>query len=401
MQFNTFAASLNDLHRSAVAPNLHEILLEPVTLARQGRLSLPDAHDLAQAARQLGLRPVLVWDVLLPERELARATEQLAPHELSAYAAVRVADVGAAMWLKQHHPSLPLQLIAETGNHNKDALLGWVNLFGQTLERLILSIELPEEKLLDYYQSLPVPCELLGVGQILLFYSPRSLLARHLPPDEDGPLYIDGTAISEKSSFKPFPVVETQHGTLMFLDKDQFILDRLQPLHAAGLHTVRLDVRHLSEAGHAATNIDQLCEQLVDNPTALRKRWPRPTRAPFFKANKTTAQFSRMRAKLHELRDERCVAEIIAAENGRYVVFHALRPFSVSSLQELLTPAGEVVLLANDFSLRTLAGQRPDYFETGQLGVSAWVKKASSGGLLRIGSGSQAGQQKNQAGIDG
>ncbi|MDX1521102.1 MAG: U32 family peptidase, partial [Anaerolineae bacterium] len=183
MNFNTFAVSLSDLDRCAQARRVTEVLLEPDLLARQGRLSLRDVHELALAARARALRPVLVWDALMPERRLVEIEAELVRLDFSVYAAVRVSDVGAAQWLRNHQPQMPIHLIAETGNHNLTALQGWCDYFGPALERLVLSIELPEEKLIDYCRRLPVGCEVLGVGPILLFYSPRSLLAQHLSPD--------------------------------------------------------------------------------------------------------------------------------------------------------------------------------------------------------------------------
>ena len=111
--------------------------------------------------------------------------QQLSLWELSKFPTVRVCDPGAAWWLKTHHPNITLQLTVETGNYNLEALRGWCEIFSDSLERLILSIELPEKKLIEYCQKLPVACEILGVGQILLFYSPlRRFLLRFtdLPP---------------------------------------------------------------------------------------------------------------------------------------------------------------------------------------------------------------------------
>ncbi|HEY9299093.1 MAG TPA: U32 family peptidase, partial [Phormidium sp.] len=177
MLFNTFISSIPDLERCINAPNLQEVLLEPTLLARQGKLTENQVQTLAGEALQRGLRPVLVWDILMPERVMNDVCEALKSWDFSQFAAIRVADPGVAYWLKIHFPKMPLQLIVETGNHNIESLLGWCEIFDETLERLILSIELPEEKLIEYCQKLPVACELLGIGQILLFYSPRSLLA--------------------------------------------------------------------------------------------------------------------------------------------------------------------------------------------------------------------------------
>ena len=60
MQFNTFVSSIQDIERCVNAPNLQEVLLEPVLLARLGKLSENRVHSLASVAVERGLRPVLV-----------------------------------------------------------------------------------------------------------------------------------------------------------------------------------------------------------------------------------------------------------------------------------------------------------------------------------------------------
>ena len=302
------------------------------------------------------------------------------------FAAIRVCDPGVAYWLLVHFPEIPLQLIVETGNHNLESLLGWCETFSGSLKRLVLSIELPEEKLIEYCQTLPVPCELLGVGQILLFYSPRSLLTEHLAEEDnfnpETPLYLEATAAFADSPNRHFPTLETAHGTFMFLDKDQFILDKLDGLQAAGLHTVRLDLRHLERDGNVAVDIDVICDKILSDPASLRVNWSRETRAPFFKANRTTALFPRMKSKVTDYRNDACLAEVLAGEGGKYVVFYTMRPFEVSEIKSMVMPTGEEIKLPQDVSFRNLNGDRIITCESEQILVTDWIKKAVPGSLL-------------------
>jgi len=401
IQFNTFVRSLADLEACGAAPGVREVLLEPRLTARQGKLSLTAAHALAIAAQQRGLNPVLVWDILMPEPVMQGICDRLQSWDLSPFAAMRVSDVGAAAWVQAHWPQMPIHLIVETGNHNREALQGWCALLGPSLTRLVMSIELPEATLIDYCQQLPVDCEVLGVGPILLFYSPRSLLAAHLPSPvpspEDPDADPDAADLTAHVAFadtpqRHFPTEETPHGTLMFLDKDQFILDRLEGLAAAGLHTVRLDLRHLSQADEAATGITALCTQLQTDPSLLRSTWPRPIQAPFFKANRTTALFPRLKAKakLAAYRDQNCLAEAIAGESGQYIVWQVLRPFTRSPVGNaartqidcLRIPTGEAIAVPPDLTFQTLAGTEPISFMPSQLLITPWIKKVVPGSLL-------------------
>lgn len=382
MQFNTYVSSTSDLERCVQAPQLQEVLLEPTLLARQGRLSAIATQDLAGAAQGLGLRPVLVWDALMPEQTLQSVVTALQEWDLSLFAAIRVSDLGAAHWVVQQLPQMPLQLVVEAGNHNLEALLGWCEYFSPSLERLVLSIELPEVKLVEYCQALPVSCEVLGAGSILLFYSPRSLLAPHLEGDAEDSSYLQTNITYEDAPNRLFPTVESQHGTFMFLDKDQFILDRLTGLESAGCYTVRIDLRHLSDIGEAACNIDQICQQALSASEVLRSQWPKETRAPFFKANRTTTFFPRLRSKLTGQRQETCLAESIAGEGKQYVVFQSLRPFTIADIHCIKLPTGETVSLPENWIVRDLEGNVVDILENQQLFRTDWVKKVVAGSLL-------------------
>jgi putative protease len=389
MQFNTFISSISDLEQCVQAPNLQEVLLEPLLLARQGRLSLEEVEFLASEAVKRSLHPVLVWDILMPEQIMIEICQKISQYNLSKFSAIRVCDPGAAWWVKTHFPQLKIHLIVETGNHNLEALQGWCEVLSGSLERLVLSIELPEQQLIEYCQKLPVACEILGVGRILLFYSPRSLLSKHLSVKSSEAIPdLETTVASEESHNRPFPTLETVHGTFMFLDKDQFILDQLESLEKAGLHTVRLDLRHLSPDENFdenfAVNIDNICRQILDNPTPLKTEWPRQIRAPFFKANRTTSIFNRMKskAKLAAYRNEIGLAEIVAVESKTAVIFYALQAFELSQINTLILPTGEERKLPEDVQFRNLKGEVITKCDREQILIANWFKKAMPGSLL-------------------
>ena len=385
MQFNTFVSSINDLERCVNAPNLREVLLQPTLLARQGQLSEQQTRSLVSRATKYGLHPVLVWDILMPEQTMKNICQQLSLWELSKFPTVRVCDPGAAWWLKTHHPNIALQLTVETGNHNLEALRGWCEIFSDSLERLILSIELPEKKLIEYCQKLPVACEILGVGQILLFYSPRSLLSPHLlDSDSEKKLPLQTTVSSEDSNNRRFSTLETAHGTFMFSDKDQFILDKLEGLEQSGLHTVCLDLRHFGQNGDVAVDIDKICTHILTDPVSLRKNWGKPTQSTFFKGNRTTSMFSRMKSKhkLVKYRQDVGLAEVVAGESGNYVVFQSLRPFAITQIEKIIIPTGEEIEIPAEIVFRNLNGEIVESFDREQILITDWIKKAMPGSLL-------------------
>jgi U32 family peptidase len=277
----TFASSQRDLEECLQAKVL-EVLIEPEELSRLGRISLDAAVSLAHMAKEKGMRAVLVWDILACESEL-RVQSKLIDWVLPGnFSAVRVQDLGAAEWLHEIHPEMPLQLILEDSNHNLEALLGWCGYFGKGLERLILSLQLPEAKLAEYIRRLPVGAEILGAGRVSMFYSRRLLLS-----PEEPRVWLQSIVSSDDSDNRPFAALQNPHGTFVFLDKDQFILDRLSRLESAGLEAVRVDLRNLDQAQDACMGIGSL--------SADSACWPRPATVAFFEGNHTTEEFGSLK----------------------------------------------------------------------------------------------------------
>ncbi|MEE2887143.1 MAG: U32 family peptidase [Planctomycetota bacterium] len=381
----SFAERLDDLTRCAAAPGVEEVLLEPELLARQGRLDRRLVTELAEAARSAGVRAVLCWDTLLPQREFDLVTDELVEWNLTLFDAVRVRDLGAAMWLRQQHPDLPLQLIAETGSHNFESLLGLCEAFAPALERLTLSSELTEGETGEFCRRLPVPCEVLGAGRILLFYSPRPLLSANFEPEEDDG-WIEVLSESEESGSRPFPTLETAHGTMMFYNRDLFQLDRLDGLRDAGLHSVRIDMRHLGTDETVTEGLVELCAAMASGAEDLAELWPNRAIAPFFKANKTTAQFKRLKSPLHQKRDERCLAQVMAGQRDRFLAYLVLRDFDVTEVGEVVLPTGDAVPVSG-ISFRDLEGQPVTRCEAGQVVTSGWLRRVCAASLLIASSG--------------
>lgn len=388
MNIISYVSSETDIEECAASPGIQEVLIEPAGLAREGQLSKTQAERLAKLALQKGIRPVLVWDILMSCRAMQIAVAQLREINRDLFSAIRVQDPGAAQWVLENYLDTPIQYIAETGNHNYEALSAWREYFGDRLERLVLSIELPEEILIDYIQRLSVPCEILGAGRILLFYSPRLLLSPNFlgsdaaAHENGGSRWIEVLSASEDSHMRAFPTLETDHGTFMFLDKDQYILHKLENLKKAKIHTIRIDLRHLSTDFNAAAGLQRLCLCLSQGVVVPPTEWPRKTLAPFFKSNNTTKQFSKLKNKMRAFRDNSCVAEVVSAEKGKAVGFYTLREFESTAKFTVLFTTGETADL-DHLEFYSMSGERLDTIGANRLVTTPWLKRVSTGCLLR------------------
>ena len=179
MKLTTFAQSLNDLNLIK-DQGLEEVILGHQDFSRFGKLKTEDFFEFSKRAKELGLKVIFEWDILMTENTFLKLALEIVPF-LDSFDSLRVQDPGALEWGFKN-TTKPLQFIAENGNHNLPGLKGWIDHVQGRMERIALSIELPKIKIEEYCKILKVPCELLGLGRILLFYTPRQLLS---PLSED------------------------------------------------------------------------------------------------------------------------------------------------------------------------------------------------------------------------
>ena len=160
-----------------------EVLIATKEFSRFGRLEDDQVMGFVSQVKKLGLFPIFVWDILQTENEFQQRCKLFEKLPLSEFSEIRVQDPGVLQFIKTKYPWLKIQLVLETGNHNQLGILTWINYCGSSLSRLVLSLELPKNKLseiLREIQKLPVAknvrIELMVYGPILLFYTPRNLL---------------------------------------------------------------------------------------------------------------------------------------------------------------------------------------------------------------------------------
>ena len=382
MKFTTFVTSKEDILECAAAPNLEEVLIEPSQLAREGRLSLEEAEAFAKEAAQHGLKAALVWDILMTESEFTNRSKLVAGMNLDLFSAIRTQDPGAAMWVRDNAPEKALQFVVENSNHNMPGLLRWVAELRP--QRMILSTQLPEDKLIACCKQLNTECEVLGAGKILLFYSKRHLLQANFRSEDDANdahwIYADSS--SEESASRPFPTIENEHGTFMYLNKDHFILDSLARLDEAGMHTIRIDLRDLQAGEHAAKGIDTICAMTLGRDAGLDTVWTRPTSAPFFKRNRTDKQFARMKPQTRLLRDAKCVAEVVSVERGELLGLLTLRDFDTrgASFKFVAHDGSELPAELDTFS--DITGNPLTTCAAHQVVRCQWVKGVKAGAIL-------------------
>lgn len=334
MKLTSYAQSLHDLNLLK-AQGLAEVILGHRDFNRFGKLNDEEFVVLATRARELGLRVIFEWDILMTEKVFS-ATAALLPKYLSLIDALRVQDPGALEW-SLSHTDKPLQFIAENGNHNLVALRGWHDIAGTRLERLVLSLELSKPMLEDYVKNLTVPCELLGFGRILLFYTPRSLLSPLSPGKLSQNEELAAIGESEESPHKGFPIVENRHGTFMFHIKEFCLLDFVEELRAMGLAFLRVDLRW---EGLKWLELVADSSRLAE----LKESYPQDLMRGFYLVNKTDVLFPKLKNHRLQKREGDYVGEVMEAEKASHLAILVKNPrgIKVGDKLQFVHPEGKL-----------------------------------------------------------
>ena len=315
MKLTTYAQTLHDLN--IIKENgLDEVILGHKEFSRIGKLNDQEFADLSVRAKELNLKRIFEWDILMTETEFPALGKKILTLK-DQFDEIRLQDPGALEYVMTHLDS-KIQWITENGNHNLFGLKNWESYIGERLTRLILSIEIPKTSLIEYVKELKTPVEILGLGRILLFYTPRSLLSP-LVKNSDDPVTksmlqsetFEALGESEESPHKGFPLIENRHGTFMFHIKDFCLLDYAQELSTLGLSYFRVDLRSTSLAEFLP---------MVKTPEEFKKNYPHDLMKGFYLVNKTDVLFPKLKNSRLVRKDEGYVGEILDVAKSEYAV---------------------------------------------------------------------------------
>lgn len=370
-------SSLNDFSQLTNKYNVSgDVLVGIKELSRFGTLDVREISAFVKKIKNLKLRPILVWDVLQTEDRFFKNKELFKSLPIHEFTRIRVQDPGVFEFIKSEYSWMEIELILETGNHNTAGLLKWMEYGGQELKKMILSLEIPKEKLKEMLSELKklnsqMEFELLVFGPILLFYTPRNLLSAldgkdHLSStrvDEAGFIRASGT--SEESPHSGFPLIENLHGTFMFNTKDHSLISEIPTLEDMGIEHFRFDTEILNSNENLTPyttffeNVDlsHLTEDMIQ---LLKDRSVRPLIKGFFQINKSDVLFTKLKNRKIERKDQSYVGEIIDVERDEKLCLwiKAASIKSVDKVFKIITPEGkEKLLTLNSSNTKNLSGE--------------------------------------------
>jgi len=328
-----------------------EVILAGSDFSRFGRIPLPDMEELAREAKNMGLRTVFEWDILMTENVLQQKKILLSQIDLNNFDAFRLQDFGTLEYILKNFKQ-PIQFVAESGNHNIHALSRIEHYAGNRLERFALSCELPLHSLQEISKHMATPCEVLGLGPILLFYSPRSLLSpltsgeeiAHHKAQELGAL--EATAKSEETPHKGFMIMQNSHGTFMLYPKDLGLLGVTSELKSAGIKFFRADMRY-----HRPFEFLQKVFHFFahgGDGNALLKEYPRPCIKGFFHINRSDSVLPKLKNAHRQERHENYLGDILDVRKKDIMALHLIHSteqLKVGDKIMIRTPEGKEKLM--------------------------------------------------------
>lgn len=308
-----------------------EVILPLEELSRHGTWSLSEGESIA-AILSGENRIILDWDILLTEDGFSHYDAIIKGIDLELFSAIRVQDIGILQYVLEH-TDLPIQLVLDAGNRNTPGILKWVELVGKRLDRLILSPELSREDLERIRQAIKCPLEILGLGKILLFYSPRNLLSP-LFTGKSGAIEAEGK--SEESPHRGFVLIENQHGTFMYNPKDLNVMTYLDDLKTIGIDFLRVDNRGLGE--------EQQTRLMNKNFSEFVENHQRPMIKGFFHKNKTDILFKKLKNQKLQERNKNYIGDIVDVIKNQQLALNKTnqsRSLKVGDYLQMITPEGK------------------------------------------------------------
>lgn len=345
MKYTTYAQSKHDLYTIKEC-GLGEVILSIRALSRFSKVeTISDFLDRARIARELDLRVILEWDILMTENDFKDGAKTFLSIPEESYDIVRVQDTGTLEYILQNS-SKQIQYILESGNHNLVGVQAWVSYIGKRLERIVLSIELNKESIQLYASKLNCDIELLVLGEILLFYTPRRLLSALLSEKKNivSSQFLEAIGESEESPHKGFPIVENQHGSFMFHMKNLFLLDKFSELKKLNINYLRVDLRFEDDLSLMRKIVEGDSQEHFEQ---VKKMYNKDVIRGYFNINKSDILFKKLKNHRIQRSDEKYVGDVLETLKGQYMAIEirSSRVISLGDELKFITPEGKEYII--------------------------------------------------------
>jgi putative protease len=339
-----------------------EVLIQPIGFCRTGRFESDAFVESIDTLSRERKKMILSWNSLSKEstiNQLETAFEKIR----DLIDVVRVTDPGIARYLREKYSDLPLHLSLEYGPHNRQGIKKWAEMFSVSIDRIILSNQIPLKILRKLCYQLSVEAELLVMGKVETLYTHRLLLRKQLDS------HSHGNSVRIASSDRPdelSEIIENNYGTVMFYQKDLFTLDRFEELAESGIKygTVLFD-RESQYKRIANLRVNEKWR------LALRDEWREGTTSGFLTSNQSDKQFSRLTNTHIRTEKEDSVGVVLESIKQSHTLIEIKKTIFLPCVVTFVSPEG-VRVDQSISTLRTLMGEPV----TGEIPVGYYLSPA-------------------------
>ncbi|MBU2647446.1 U32 family peptidase [bacterium] len=364
-----------DYLESVIKINITDVVLQTSRFSVTGRISDNDLFDVLEKLNFCGKKVILLWDILCHDDDILHLADILIQHAKQ-ISSIRFADPGVGAYLKNRFPDHGLQFLMWDGHQNCSGVLEWINAFEPSLNRIILSNQIPVQTIRKLRQDTAIPIEIKGLGRMQVFYSARRLLGNQYPQSMDTPRQVVAASTDRPSQF--FPVVENRHGTAIFNDRDLCLLDELETIQTAGVDYFGLDFDSMNQFKILENGLDP--KEWVD---PVKSSWNRPITKGFFFNNRTDALLDKLtNAFLRDDKQHQIGLVIESSKNG-HTLFHLQQNLVLPQRVLFLTPERKKIPF-EIVKLHDLKGKV--YMQTAHEGyyLLPWIKYVGPASVMNI-----------------
>lgn len=211
-------------------------------LITRGSFQGKDLEEVMRLAHTLEKKIYLLIDAIFPNVLLAELENYLNEIKHLPFDAIRVADLGAYMLMKQIMPEMSIHFVDGMMLTNHYTVNYWAN---TGITRARLAYELTLDELLEIKKSVTPEIEILIQGAPLMFTSRRKLVDNYLDfqrtMGKGVTISEDGNFLFDEERVLYYPITQNEHGTHIYGGSDVCMVDDLITLLAAGIDALYIE----------------------------------------------------------------------------------------------------------------------------------------------------------------
>lgn len=316
MNLNFRVHSESDLN-FAIECEAKEVSIPINGLSKTGGIDHEEALKLSKKAKAHNLDVVFCCDKLVENATFPEFFDKII--ELSNFGFVFISDLGSAS--KLNEMNIPFHLSLEIGSANQQSIETWQTMF-PSMKRISLNNQMSKEDLHPCIQKASCETELLVLGQILLYYSPRKLLSA-------GNIEQNKTLIqSDDAGPSSFPFEQHDSGAVMYYSKALNLLPYYVDFSDSNTTSLRIHCDFLT------SEMRTILKKCLKNKhfDDMKQDWPGQLLHGYYGSNKSDSVFKHL-PKRPKDQSRLCVAEVIDFDD-KHLLIRALSKLSLGDSLE-------------------------------------------------------------------